>query len=303
MYLKLFVIGVSSAVSFTNASVIRASAMPQARPVPVDVDSDLLPQAPLVAAAQAMVLPSANAPSLSHIALPAPAADTDDSPAVRAAPQPEGCTLAGQVKLCVNHSLMQRATCASDDLDCQCVWASKITTCYAPCLADKESVDGMHVAKGEQEAVCSQAAKFGKIAKDKERQRLEEKNTKGKKRPEQSRTSAPKNIIDVNSAHEMPSLMTSPASGSQDDKWAHSRGDGSSSDAKEPEHGGEKSGSGAKGRAAGSSGDGNRPKNLRPGKGVVGGDSDMRAAESGAQAVSRISAVALALAFASLCIL
>ncbi|KAJ2722691.1 hypothetical protein GGI07_003154 [Coemansia sp. Benny D115] len=113
--------------------------------------------------------------------------------------QVEGCALSGQVKLCVNHAAMQRATCASDDLDCQCTWAGVTTTCFSPCISDKESMDGMHVARGEQETICSQAAKFGKIAKDKERQKQEEKMNKGKKKKEM-RTSAPKNIDDMNNS-------------------------------------------------------------------------------------------------------
>ncbi|KAJ2807308.1 hypothetical protein H4R20_001334 [Coemansia guatemalensis] len=114
---------------------------------------------------------------------------------------PAGCALSEQVKLCVNHSSMQRATCNSDDLDCQCTWASRMTTCYAPCIAEKEFSDGMHVAHGTQDSICSQAAKYGQIAKDKEKQRLEEKNNKGKKKLDVP-TTQPKDINDLNSALE-----------------------------------------------------------------------------------------------------
>ncbi|KAJ2779298.1 hypothetical protein GGI15_003919 [Coemansia interrupta] len=168
-----------------------------------------IPQAPIVAAAPVLVPPTVDI-------LPRPAkpatlpvnSDGDELAQVQLQQQqqqqrePEGCSLAGQVKLCVNHAAMQRATCASDDLDCQCTWASVTTTCFAPCIADKESSDGMHVAKGDQEAICSQAAKFGKIAKDKERQKQEEKANKGKKKKDEVRTSVPKNIDDMNSAQE-----------------------------------------------------------------------------------------------------
>ncbi|KAJ2797220.1 hypothetical protein FBU31_006905 [Coemansia sp. 'formosensis'] len=127
----------------------------------------------------------------------------------RPAPQDDGdeplraevCALAGQVKLCTNHASMQLATCASDDLDCQCTWAGVMTTCFSPCIGDATAADGMHVAKGNQETLCSQAAKFGKIAKDRERQRLDEKNNKGRKK-EQTMTSFPRDINDLNSAHE-----------------------------------------------------------------------------------------------------
>ncbi|KAJ2355882.1 hypothetical protein GGF43_002417 [Coemansia sp. RSA 2618] len=98
---------------------------------------------------------------------------------------------------------MQRATCASDDLDCQCTWASKSTTCFAPCISEKEFSDGMHVARGEQDTICSQAAKYGQLAKDKEKQKQDEKNNKGKKKDqEQWSTTAPKDLNDVNSTHD-----------------------------------------------------------------------------------------------------
>ncbi|KAJ2001069.1 hypothetical protein GGI04_003883 [Coemansia thaxteri] len=76
-----------------------------------------------------------------------------------------------------------------------------MVTCFSPCIADRDAADGMHIAKGDQETVCSQAAKFGKIAKDRERQRLDEKNNKGKKK-EQVMTSIPRDINDLNSAHD-----------------------------------------------------------------------------------------------------
>ncbi|KAJ2730699.1 hypothetical protein IW152_005062 [Coemansia sp. BCRC 34962] len=137
----------------------------------------------------------------------------------RPQPQDEGddgvrvevCALAGQVKLCTNHASMQLATCASDDLDCQCTWAGVMTTCFSPCIGDATAADGMHVAKGNQETLCAQAAKFGKIAKDRERQKLEEKNNKGKKK-EQTMTSFPRDINDLNASHEgASSLVPSPA--------------------------------------------------------------------------------------------
>ncbi|KAJ2449433.1 hypothetical protein EV183_004890 [Coemansia sp. RSA 2336] len=114
--------------------------------------------------------------------------------------QPVRCALAEQVRLCVNHASMQRATCSGDDLDCQCTWASKATTCFAPCISDKEFSDGMHVAHGDQDTICSQAAKFGKIAKDKEKQKQDEK--KGIKKVESS--VSPKSINDLNSLHDGP---------------------------------------------------------------------------------------------------
>ncbi|KAJ2849228.1 hypothetical protein IWW36_002780 [Coemansia brasiliensis] len=124
----------------------------------------------------------------------------DTTPAQRT-----GCALAEQVRLCVNHASMQRATCSGDDLDCQCTWASKATTCFAPCISDKEFSDGMHVAHGEQDTICSQAAKFGKIAKDKEKQKQDEK--KGLKKAESSSIS-PKNINDLNSLHDGPTASS-----------------------------------------------------------------------------------------------
>ncbi|KAJ1721598.1 hypothetical protein LPJ53_003909 [Coemansia erecta] len=167
-------------------------------------DAADIPQAPIVAAAPVLVPPTVDIlPRPAKPAAPPVNADGDELAQVQMQQrEPEGCSLAGQVKLCVNHAAMQRATCASDDLDCQCTWASVTTTCFAPCIADKESSDGMHVAKGDQEAICSQAAKFGKIAKDKERQKQEEKANKGKKKKDEVRTSAPKNIDDMNSAQE-----------------------------------------------------------------------------------------------------
>ncbi|KAI9502055.1 hypothetical protein GGI25_004569 [Coemansia spiralis] len=146
-----------------------------------------LPQQPIVAAAPVLV-PSA----------------------IIAQQQKDGCSLAGQVRLCVNHSSMQRATCLSDDLDCQCTWASKITTCFAPCVSEKEFSDGMHVARGDQDAICSQAAKFGKIAKDKEKQKADEKNNKGKKiQPREEEPKVSKNINDVNDSHDMANSVES----------------------------------------------------------------------------------------------
>ncbi|KAJ2681266.1 hypothetical protein GGH99_005300, partial [Coemansia sp. RSA 1285] len=140
------------------------------------------PEAPVVAAAAVLIPPAISQQN------------TEQAPRQQAV----GCSLAGQVRLCVNHSSMQRATCASDDLDCQCTWASKITTCFAPCISEKEFSDGMHVARGDQDAICSQAAKFGKIAKDKERQKQEEKTAKPKKKDQNSPTSALKDIDDLN---------------------------------------------------------------------------------------------------------
>ncbi|KAJ2754553.1 hypothetical protein GGI19_002317 [Coemansia pectinata] len=122
--------------------------------------------------------------------------DDEDEP-LRA----EVCALAGQVKLCTNHASMQLATCASDDLDCQCTWAGVMTTCFSPCISDPTAAGGMHSAKGNQDTICAQAAKFGKIAKDRERQRLDEKNNKGRKK-EQTMTSFPRDINDLNASHE-----------------------------------------------------------------------------------------------------
>ncbi|KAJ2908482.1 hypothetical protein GGI21_002842 [Coemansia aciculifera] len=127
--------------------------------------------------------------------------DEGDEP-VRA----EVCALAGQVKLCTNHASMQLATCASDDLDCQCTWAGVMTTCFSPCIGDSTSADGQHVAKGNQDTLCSQAAKFGKIAKDREKQRLEDKKNGGKKK-EQTMTSFPRDINDLNASHEAASTQ------------------------------------------------------------------------------------------------
>ncbi|KAJ2023484.1 hypothetical protein IWW57_004101 [Coemansia sp. S610] len=153
-------------------------------------------------------------PALPVVAPPMPVArlarhrpqdEADDSNRV------EVCALAGQVKLCTNHASMQLATCASDDLDCQCTWAGVMTTCFSPCIGDATAADGMHVAKGNQETLCAQAAKFGKIAKDRERQKLEEKNNKGKKK-EQTMTSFPRDINDLNASHEgASSMVPSPA--------------------------------------------------------------------------------------------
>ncbi|KAJ1643117.1 hypothetical protein LPJ64_005073 [Coemansia asiatica] len=175
------------------------------------MDDVQLPQAPIVAAAPVLVPPTIDIlprPPVRQIPVAQEAEELaqlqmqqhQQQPSRQA--QPEGCSLSGQVKLCVNHAAMQRATCASDDLDCQCTWASVTTTCFAPCIAEKESADGMHVAKGDQEAICSQAAKFGKIAKDKEKQKQDEKNNRGKKKKDETRTGAPKNIDDMNNAPE-----------------------------------------------------------------------------------------------------
>ncbi|PIA13618.1 hypothetical protein COEREDRAFT_89445 [Coemansia reversa NRRL 1564] len=74
-----------------------------------------------------------------------------------------------------------------------------MTTCYAPCITEKQFSDAMHVAHGEQDAVCSQAAKYGQIAKDKEKQRQEDKNNKGKKKPDPQSTNEVKDINELNS--------------------------------------------------------------------------------------------------------
>ncbi|KAJ2744510.1 hypothetical protein GGI20_002911 [Coemansia sp. BCRC 34301] len=81
-----------------------------------------------------------------------------------------------------------------------------MTTCFSPCIGDSSAADGQHVAKGNQDTICAQAAKFGKIAKDRERQRIEEKNNKGKKK-EQTMTSFPRDINDLNAAHEAASTQ------------------------------------------------------------------------------------------------
>ncbi|KAI7835220.1 hypothetical protein BX661DRAFT_168377 [Kickxella alabastrina] len=121
--------------------------------------------------------------------------DEEDAPSQK---KSQGCPLLGQVKLCVNHAAMQRATCSREDLDCQCIWAGVTTTCFSPCATEKESGDSMRVAKGDQDSICQQAAKFGKIAKEKERLRQDEKNNKVVKKKEATRTSVPKNIDDMN---------------------------------------------------------------------------------------------------------
>ncbi|KAJ2548398.1 hypothetical protein EV175_004847 [Coemansia sp. RSA 1933] len=147
------------------------------------------PEAPIVAAAAVLI----------------PSAISQHSTGQARQPSAEavGCSLAGQVRLCVNHSSMQRATCASDDLDCQCTWASKITTCFAPCVSEKEFSDGMHVARGDQDAICSQAAKFGNLAKEKEKQKQFEKTAKPKKKDDaESPTVAVKDLNDVNESHD-----------------------------------------------------------------------------------------------------
>ncbi|KAJ2704870.1 hypothetical protein FB645_002903 [Coemansia sp. IMI 203386] len=177
------------------------------------IDDVQLPQAPIVAAAPVLVPPTVDIlpkPVARQIPVAQEAEELAQLQMQQRGSQPEGCSLSGQVKLCVNHAAMQRATCVSDDLDCQCTWASVTTTCFAPCIADKESSDGMHVAKGDQEAICSQAAKFGKIAKDKERQKLEEKNNKGKKKKEDVRTGLPKNIDDMNNTPEATAALGQP---------------------------------------------------------------------------------------------
>ncbi|KAJ2782612.1 hypothetical protein H4R18_002180 [Coemansia javaensis] len=132
---------------------------------------------------------------------------------MRAAGGNAGCALAEQVRQCVNHSSMQRSVCAADDLDCQCLWASHITTCFAPCTADKVFSDGMHVAQADQLTICAQAAKFGPAAKEKERLKAEERANRGKKKPEtqqlQQPSAAPRNINDINAAHEAPAASAS----------------------------------------------------------------------------------------------
>ncbi|KAJ2381305.1 hypothetical protein H4S02_006263 [Coemansia sp. RSA 2611] len=202
------------------------------------------------------------------------AASTADSPAAR-----QGCALAEQVRLCVNHSSMQRATCSGDDLDCQCTWASRATTCFAPCISDKEFSDGMHVAHGEQDTICSQAAKFGKIAKDKEQQKQDEKNNKGKKRQDQQSTAAsPKDINDLNSAHDAPT----PA---DDAAKAKATADSRSAPAKPnapPQVGG------GHGKHAGGSASGTKAR-----KSAAGGDTEFHIAESSAAAIRVSGMVAL----------
>ncbi|KAJ2231070.1 zinc finger, AN1-type domain [Coemansia sp. RSA 518] len=98
---------------------------------------------------------------------------------------------------------MQRSTCASDNLDCQCTWASEATLCFAPCVAEKEFSDGMHAAHGDQETVCAQAAKFGQAAKDKERLKQDEKKNKGKKQEKEVwTTTGAKDMNDLNDTHD-----------------------------------------------------------------------------------------------------
>ncbi|KAJ2124489.1 hypothetical protein IW147_001658 [Coemansia sp. RSA 720] len=122
---------------------------------------------------------------------------------VSAASSPRGCSLSEQVRLCVNHTSLQRSTCASDNFDCQCTWASEATMCFAPCVSDKEFSDGMHAARGDQETVCAQAAKFGQVAKDKERQKQEDKKNKGKKQEKEVwTTTGAKDMNDLNATHD-----------------------------------------------------------------------------------------------------
>ncbi|KAJ2502707.1 hypothetical protein GGH96_000869 [Coemansia sp. RSA 1972] len=122
---------------------------------------------------------------------------------VSAATTPHGCSLSEQVRLCVNHTSMQRSTCASDNFDCQCTWASEATMCFAPCVSDKEFSDGMHAARGDQETACAQAAKFGQAAKDKERQKQDEKKNKGKKQEKEVwTTTGAKDMNDLNATHD-----------------------------------------------------------------------------------------------------
>ncbi|KAJ2051896.1 hypothetical protein GGI03_001103 [Coemansia sp. RSA 2337] len=163
-----------------------------------------------------------------------PAPQDDEDEPMRA----EVCALAGQVKLCTNHASMQLTTCASDDLDCQCTWAGVMTTCFSPCIGDPTASGGMQTAKGHQDTICAQAAKFGKIAKDRERQRLDEKNNKGRKK-EQTMTSFPRDINDLNASHEAAStLLPSAGAGSaprakpRDDGIVHATGVAPSADGK-----------------------------------------------------------------------
>ncbi|KAJ1798181.1 hypothetical protein LPJ59_002662 [Coemansia sp. RSA 2399] len=155
------------------------------------------PEAPVVAAAAVLIPSAISQQSTGHTRQPSAEA--------------VGCSLAGQVRLCVNHSSMQRATCASDDLDCQCTWASKVTTCFAPCVSEKEFSDGMHVARGDQDAICSQAAKFGNLAKEKEKQKQFEKTAKPRKKDEaESTPTAPlKDLNDLNDSHDRATLSPS----------------------------------------------------------------------------------------------
>ncbi|KAJ2717072.1 hypothetical protein H4R19_000239 [Coemansia spiralis] len=119
------------------------------------------------------------------------------------------CALAEQVRLCANHASLQRATCVADDLDCQCVWAGQLTTCFAPCTGDKLYADGMQAARSDQLTVCAQAAKFGPLAKDRERRLQDE---RAGRRPrwvpdaqQSAQATAPlRNINELNAAHEAP---------------------------------------------------------------------------------------------------
>ncbi|KAJ2457075.1 hypothetical protein GGF42_002895 [Coemansia sp. RSA 2424] len=184
----------------------------------------------------------------------------------------EVCALAGQVKLCTNHASMQLATCASDDLDCQCTWAGVMTTCFSPCIGDSTAADGQHVAKGNQDTICSQAAKFGKIAKDRERQRIDEKNNKGKKK-EQTMTSFPRDINDLNAAHEAAPTQQPDAAGSAAPRASKPKNGGAIVHAT---------------NVAPSSGD-------KPGKGLAGGDKKIPVAESSAPAARKVARAALSL--------
>ncbi|KAJ2801710.1 hypothetical protein H4R21_002697 [Coemansia helicoidea] len=135
--------------------------------------------------------------------------------AVTAAESGPRCALAEQVRLCVSHTSMQRALCPAEDLDCQCLWAGHSTMCFAPCVAEKVFADGMHVARGDQLTVCSQAAKFGPLAKERERLRQEERSGRRPNRPSepvpQQPAASPRNINELNAAHEVPASDLAPA--------------------------------------------------------------------------------------------
>ncbi|ORX70596.1 hypothetical protein DL89DRAFT_292245 [Linderina pennispora] len=243
-----------------------------------DPDDIVLPQAPSVQQQQLvnMVLPE----------LPK-APKVEEEP-----PKPQGCALDGQVRLCVNHSTMQRETCAADDLDCQCTWAQKLTQCYAPCMSDKVNSDNMHAAKADQDGICQQAAKNGKIAKDKERLKKEQKNGKSKK---QTQNIQQKNINDLASSHDLSTQAADEESTKQ--KPAKEDKAPDSSDSAPRQEGGNKSNN-----SGGKDPELNNDKSGKNGKAKPGGDSNLPLMENAAGNMSAFSSVLLiplALAFRS----
>ncbi|KAJ2076906.1 hypothetical protein H4R24_005436 [Coemansia sp. RSA 988] len=131
----------------------------------------------------------------------------------------------------------------------------------------------MHEAHNAQDSICSQAAKYGQIAKDKEKQRLDEKNNKGKKKLDVP-TSSPKDINDLNS------VLESATSGVE--KHPESISDANPDDTRSPINSPHNPASGVDAnRGAKNSGTDVSHASGNARKGVSGGDSEV-AAESGA---------------------